>query len=126
LCYNVAEEIKGENNVHASRSGEKDKEQRQQEVQGKCRMANWEEAGTEEAEVQRRNQFMGEGGRMKEVQCHLTSPTTTGEINTVTWVDEALKPKVGMTVPIKGDTREWKVKAAYTILRDDSKVKGGK
>jgi hypothetical protein len=63
---------------------------------------------------------------MKEVQCHLVTPSTTGEINTVTWVDESLKPKAGMVIPIKGDPREWRVKAAYTIPRDDSKVKGGK
>ena len=66
---------------------------------------------------------------MREVQCHLVTPATNGEVNILTWVDESLKPKLGMVIPIKGDPREWKVKHAYTIPRDDSasaKGKGGK
>lgn len=49
----------------------------------------------------------------KQVQCHLTTPTTSGEINIVTWVDASLNPKPGQTVPMKGDPREWTVKHAY-------------
>lgn len=56
----------------------------------------------------------------KQVQCHMTTPSTTGDINIVTWVDESLKPKPGTVVPVKGDSREWTVKTAYTISRDDS------
>lgn len=48
------------------------------------------------------------------VQCHLTTPTTTGEINRVDWVDESLKPKAGMTLTLKGDPRVWTVKTSYT------------
>ena len=53
-----------------------------------------------------------------EVQCHLATPSTTGEINMLTWVDESLKPKPGMIIPIKGVSREWTVKFAYTIPRE--------
>ena len=49
-----------------------------------------------------------------EVQCHLTTPSTDGEINILTWVDESLKPKAGMVIPMKGDSRVWTVKTAYT------------
>jgi hypothetical protein len=66
---------------------------------------------------------MEQGGeRMsRQVQCHLITPTTTGEINIVTWVDEGLKPKAGMTVPMKGDPRVWTVKHAYSIVQEDKK-----
>jgi hypothetical protein len=49
----------------------------------------------------------------KQVQCHLTTPSTTGEINKVEWVDEAIKPKADMVIPFKGDSRIWTVKTAY-------------
>lgn len=49
----------------------------------------------------------------KQVQVHITTQTTTGEINRVDWVDESLKPKPGMVLPMKGDSRTWTVKAAY-------------
>lgn len=52
--------------------------------------------------------------KKQEVQCHLVTPSTNGEINILTWVDESLKPKVGMVIPMKGDSRVWAVKAAYT------------
>jgi hypothetical protein len=39
-------------------------------------------------------------------------------------VDESLKPKQGMVVPMKGDPREWTVLHAYTLIpRDDKAVK---
>lgn len=60
----------------------------------------------------------------RQVQCHLTTPTTRGELNIITWVDESLKPKQGMVVPMKGDPREWTVLHAYTLIpRDDKAVK---
>lgn len=51
---------------------------------------------------------------MTQVQVHLTTPSTNGEINILTWVDESLKPKAGMVIPMKGDSRVWTVKTAYT------------
>jgi hypothetical protein len=62
----------------------------------------------------------------RQVQCHVTTPTITGEINLVTWVDAALGPKPGTVVPMKGDPREWTVKHAYTISSDDSTGKAKK
>jgi hypothetical protein len=56
---------------------------------------------------------------MKQVQCHLITPATSGEINIMTWVDEALKPKTGMVVPMKGDPRVWTVLHAYSIPREE-------
>jgi hypothetical protein len=53
-----------------------------------------------------------------EVQCHITTPTTTGEINKVIWVDATLKPKTGTAITLAGDPREWTVKQAYTITRE--------
>ena len=54
----------------------------------------------------------------KQVQCHLTTPSSWGEINKIEWVDESLKPKVGTTIPLKGDSRVWIVKTAYTIVQE--------
>jgi hypothetical protein len=49
----------------------------------------------------------------KQVQVHITTPSTNGEINRIDWVDESLKPKPGMVIPMKGDSRVWTVKTAY-------------
>jgi hypothetical protein len=57
----------------------------------------------------------------KQVQVHITTPTTNGEINRVDWVDESLKPKPGMVLPMKGDSRVWTVKYAYTNTVQDLK-----
>jgi hypothetical protein len=54
----------------------------------------------------------------KQVQCHLTTPASQGEINKVEWVEESLKPKAGMTIPFKGDSRVWTVKTAYSLVND--------
>lgn len=51
-------------------------------------------------------------------QCHLTTPVTDGEVSKVEWVDESLKPKAGMVIPLKGDRRVWTVKVAYSIVQD--------
>jgi hypothetical protein len=57
----------------------------------------------------------------KQVQVHITTPTTSGEINRVDWIDEALKPKTGMVLPMKGDPRVWTVKHAYISSPQDVK-----
>jgi hypothetical protein len=51
---------------------------------------------------------------MKQVQVHIVTPASQGEVNKVEWVDENLKPKAGMVIPFKGDRRVWTVKHAYT------------
>jgi hypothetical protein len=53
-----------------------------------------------------------------EVQCHITTPTTTGEINKVVWVDATLKPRTGTVIPMAGDHRIWTVKHAYSLTRE--------
>jgi hypothetical protein len=51
----------------------------------------------------------------KQVQCHLVTPASgDGTVNKVEWVDEALKPKAGMVIPLKGDRRVWTIQTAYT------------
>ena len=54
----------------------------------------------------------------KQVQCHLTTPSSWGEINKIEWIDEAIKPKAGMVIPLKADSRVWIVKTAYTIVQE--------
>jgi hypothetical protein len=54
----------------------------------------------------------------KQVQCHLTTPSSWGEINKLEWVDESLKPKAGAIIPLKGDSRVWTVRTAYTIVQE--------
>lgn len=51
----------------------------------------------------------------KAIQVHITTPSTTGEINMVTWLDVLLKPIKGMVIETKGDRRHWTVYAAYSI-----------
>ena len=49
----------------------------------------------------------------KQVQCHLTTPASQGEVNKVEWVNADIKPVAGMVIPLKGDSRVWTVKTAY-------------
>ena len=50
------------------------------------------------------------------VQCEITTPTSTGMLHTLTWVEESTKPKPGSIVPMKDDSRVWTVKHAYTLI----------
>jgi hypothetical protein len=55
----------------------------------------------------------------KQVQCHVVTPASHGgEVNKIEWVDEALKPKPGMVIPFKNDSRIWTVKTAYSIVQE--------
>ena len=57
----------------------------------------------------------------KQIQCHLTTPTCSGEVNKVEWVNADLKPVTGMVIPFKSDSRIWTVKTAYVNSPQESK-----
>lgn len=58
---------------------------------------------------------------MRMIQIERTTPTTTGTIHCMDWVDEAAKLKPGDVYPIKNDTRVWTVAIVYPLVPRDEK-----
>jgi len=55
------------------------------------------------------------------IQIERTTPSTTGTIHCMDWVDESRKLKPGDNYPIKNDTREWTVSQVYQLIPRDEK-----
>jgi hypothetical protein len=58
---------------------------------------------------------MAKTEKPKAVQVHMSTPSTLGTINQMTWVPVTLKLHAGMVIETKGDSRPWTVVAVYHV-----------